>query len=135
MQPIKRQDVHSNAMPDGTVMEGGHHHEHKHDYKAHSHVVPDGTVMKRDNCGHDHVAHGDGGHVPHSHPQKPVVATRGGADVEYTCPMHPQVRQIGPGNCPICGMALEPVLATADTGDSPELREMTRRFWIGLALT
>ena len=55
--------------------------------------------------------------------------------VEYTCPMHPQVRQIGPGQCPICGMALEPVMATADTSDSPELRDMTRRFWIGLALT
>ena len=53
---------------------------------------------------------------------------------EYTCPMHPQVRQMGPGFCPICGMALEPVLATA-AGDSPELRDMTRRFWIGLALT
>ena len=55
--------------------------------------------------------------------------------VEYTCPMHPQVRQMGPGNCPICGMTLEPVVASADTGDSPELRDMTRRLWIGLALT
>ena len=54
--------------------------------------------------------------------------------VEYTCPMHPQIRQMGPGHCPICGMALEPVVATADTGESPELRDMTRRFWIGLAL-
>ena len=52
----------------------------------------------------------------------------------YTCPMHPEVRQVGPGNCPICGMALEPVLATADTGPNPELADMTRRFWIGLAL-
>ena len=49
--------------------------------------------------------------------------------------MHPQIRQMGPGNCPICGMALEPVLATAQTGESPELRDMTRRFWMGLALT
>ena len=49
--------------------------------------------------------------------------------------MHPQVRQMGPGNCPICGMALEPVLATAEQGESPELRDMTRRFWIGTALT
>jgi Cu+-exporting ATPase len=54
---------------------------------------------------------------------------------EYTCPMHPQIRQIGPGNCPICGMALEPVIATGEAGESPELRDMTRRFWIGLALT
>ena len=52
----------------------------------------------------------------------------------YTCPMHPEVRQIGPGSCPICGMALEPLLATAETGPSHELGDMTRRFWIGLAL-
>ncbi len=49
--------------------------------------------------------------------------------------MHPQVRQMGPGNCPICGMALEPVVAIAGTAQSPELRDMTRRFWVGLALT
>lgn len=49
--------------------------------------------------------------------------------------MHPQVRQPGPGNCPICGMALEPVLASDQGAESPELRDMTRRFWIGLALT
>jgi Cu+-exporting ATPase len=49
--------------------------------------------------------------------------------------MHPQVRQMGPGSCPICGMALEPVLAAADQGDSPELRDMTRRFWMSAALT
>jgi Cu+-exporting ATPase len=53
----------------------------------------------------------------------------------YTCPMHPQVRQVGPGNCPICGMALEPDVASADDGPNPELADMSRRFWIGLALT
>jgi len=52
----------------------------------------------------------------------------------YTCPMHPEIRQEGPGSCPICGMALEPELATVDTGPNPELIDMTRRFWIGLAL-
>jgi P-type Cu+ transporter len=61
---------------------------------------------------------------------EPVVA-----GVTYTCPMHPEIQQIGPGNCPICGMALEPMLATADSGPSHELVDMTRRFWIGLALT
>jgi Cu+-exporting ATPase len=50
----------------------------------------------------------------------------------YTCPMHPQIRQVGPGNCPICGMALEPV--EAETGPNPERIDMTRRFWIGAAL-
>jgi Cu+-exporting ATPase len=52
----------------------------------------------------------------------------------YTCPMHPEVRQEGPGSCPICGMALEPETFTADAGPNPELADMTRRFWIGLAL-
>ncbi|HEY8901949.1 MAG TPA: copper-translocating P-type ATPase [Chthoniobacterales bacterium] len=52
----------------------------------------------------------------------------------YTCPMHPEVRRNQPGECPICGMALEPVAAQTDD-DNAELREMTRRFWIGLALT
>jgi Cu+-exporting ATPase len=56
-------------------------------------------------------------------------------DAIYTCPMHPQIRQLGPGSCPICGMALEPVLATAETPSNPELSDMTRRFWVGLALT
>ncbi|MBI2714775.1 MAG: heavy metal translocating P-type ATPase [Rhizobiales bacterium] len=53
----------------------------------------------------------------------------------YTCPMHPEIRQTGPGACPICGMALEPEIATADSGPNPELADMTRRFWIGLALS
>ena len=52
----------------------------------------------------------------------------------YTCPMHPQIRQDGPGNCPICGMALEPLEVTAEAGPNLELIDMSRRFWIGLAL-
>ncbi|MEQ8802365.1 MAG: YHS domain-containing protein, partial [Haliea sp.] len=52
----------------------------------------------------------------------------------YTCPMHPEVRQEGPGDCPECGMALEPEEVTADTGPSAELLDMSRRFWIGLVL-
>ena len=52
----------------------------------------------------------------------------------YTCPMHPQIRQVGPGSCPICGMALEPETVSLDDEPNPELADMTRRFWIGLAL-
>jgi Cu+-exporting ATPase len=79
-----------------------------------------------------HAAHPH--HVHHDAPvARPVSGAHGNKDVEYTCPMHPQVRQMGPGNCPICGMTLEPVIATGD-GESPELRDMTRRFWIGLVL-
>jgi Cu+-exporting ATPase len=53
----------------------------------------------------------------------------------YTCPMHPEIRHVGPGSCPICGMALEPVTASLHRGPNPELVLMTRRLWIGLALT
>ena len=53
----------------------------------------------------------------------------------YTCPMHPEIRQPGPGHCPICGMALEPEVASGAEGPSAELIDMTRRFWIALALS
>ena len=55
--------------------------------------------------------------------------------IEYTCPMHPEIVRNAPGSCPICGMALEPRTVTAEAEDSPELADMTRRFWVGLALT
>ena len=63
---------------------------------------------------------------------KPQAAVPAGTI--YTCPMHPQIRQVGPGNCPICGMTLEPVAPEAATGPSAELVDMTRRFWVGLIL-
>ena len=53
----------------------------------------------------------------------------------YTCPMHPEIRQVGPGSCPICGMALEPDVMTAETPPNPELEDFRRRFWVGLVLT
>jgi Cu+-exporting ATPase len=53
----------------------------------------------------------------------------------YTCPMHPDIREAGPGSCPICGMALEPNVPAAVAGPNPELADMTRRFWIGLVLS
>jgi Cu+-exporting ATPase len=66
----------------------------------------------------------------------PAAAPKAAADDRiYTCPMHPQIRQKGPGSCPICGMALEPLTVTADEGPDPELVDMTRRFWVGLVLT
>ncbi|KZD21205.1 heavy metal translocating P-type ATPase [Tardiphaga robiniae] len=63
--------------------------------------------------------------------QQPAAAPVG---TIYTCPMHPQIRQVGPGSCPICGMALEPETISLDDQPNPELADMTRRFWIGLAL-
>jgi Cu+-exporting ATPase len=76
--------------------------------------------------GHDHAHHH---HAENDAP--PPAAT----DVIYTCPMHPQIRRPGPGFCPICGMALEPVEATRLAGPSSELTDMTRRFRIGLVLS
>jgi Cu+-exporting ATPase len=61
----------------------------------------------------------------------PLAATR----TEYTCSMHPEIVRPGPGFCPICGMALEPRTVTATEEENPELRDMTRRFWISLILT
>ena len=55
-------------------------------------------------------------------------------DAIYTCPMHPQIRQVGPGSCPICGMALEPLVVTAEAQPNHELADMVQRFWIGLIL-
>ena len=62
--------------------------------------------------------------------QAPPVSS----DALYTCPMHPEIVQHGPGACPKCGMALEPMTISADDGPNPELVDMTRRFWIGVVL-
>jgi Cu+-exporting ATPase len=64
-------------------------------------------------------------------PREPEPVITG---AEYICPMHPEIRQIGPGSCPLCGMALEPVIASADAGPNPALLDMKRRFWIALVL-
>lgn len=88
--------------------------------------MPAGKVMQESHPGHAHPR----ASVTELRPTQPTAE-----QVEYTCPMHPQIRRLEPGNCPICGMALEPVVATAETQESPELRDMSRRFWIGAALT
>ena len=73
-------------------------------------------------------------HSMHHH-KKPATALAGtAAGVIYTCPMHPEIRQVGPGNCPKCGMALEP-LVTVPVEDTAELDNMTRRLWVSAALT
>jgi len=64
-------------------------------------------------------------------PAMPVPTIR----TEYTCPMHPEIVRPGPGSCPICGMTLEPRTVTAKQEDNPELRDMTRRFWVSVVLT
>ena len=66
--------------------------------------------------------------------QKPQAEAPQPEGTIFTCAMHPQIRHVGPGSCPICGMALEPEVASLDTAPNPELADMTRRFWIGLVL-
>jgi Cu+-exporting ATPase len=73
----------------------------------------------------------EGGSCCHA-PAPPAPAVPG---AKYTCPMHPEVVQDGPGTCPKCGMALEPMIPQAGADDDSELRDMTRRFWVALALT
>ncbi len=77
-------------------------------------------------------------HAHHAHhtPEPPPPTPAAGA-VEYTCPMHPEVVRPAPGQCPICGMALEPRTPTAahDEGPDPELVDMRRRLWVSAALT
>ena len=65
-------------------------------------------------------------------PLEPVAAA---PKTEWVCPMHPEIVRDAPGSCPICGMALEPRTATLEEAENPELADMTRRFWVGVALT
>lgn len=77
-------------------------------------------------------------HQHHHHADKKETTLPKGVDpqdVTYTCPMHPEVVQQGPGTCPKCGMALEPAVSTGEEGENPELTDFRRRFWLGLVLT
>jgi Cu+-exporting ATPase len=71
-----------------------------------------------------------------AHPVKPAVpAAAVPAGIRYTCPMDPEIVQDGPGTCPICGMALEPMMPSLDEGENPELTDFRRRFWWSLPLS
>lgn len=92
--------------------------------------------MTSEHRGHAHHQHEHGhDHSSNVVPLKPATSSDAAEGVVYTCPMHPQVRLPGPGNCPICGMTLEPETPDVATGPSAELVDMTRRFWIGLILS
>ncbi len=69
------------------------------------------------------------------HPETAPAAVEAPKGAIWTCPMHPEIRQVGPGSCPICGMALEPEMPTLDEGPNPELIDMSRRFWLSAALS
>lgn len=83
--------------------------------------------------GHGH-GHGHG-HGQTDAGSSAVSAASSDQAIEWTCPMHPEIRRPGPGSCPICGMALEPVTVTAESGPNPELADMSRRFWISVGLS
>ncbi len=130
-----------------------HHHAHDH-HHTHDVAADDGRVidpvcgMKVDPTTRKHVFDHD--HTTYhfcsagcrtkfaADPQRYLDPKPQQDDVPegtiYTCPMHPEIRQVGPGSCPICGMALEPDVVTLDDQPNHELTDMTRRFWIGLAL-
>jgi len=136
-----------------TARGGGHHDHAAHE---HHHHHPDSTAKMRDPvCGMS-VDPATSKHA-FDHDDKTFhfcsagCRTKFGADplkyldktapeavapegTVYTCPMHPQIRKVGPGSCPICGMALEPEVASLDAPPNAELADMTRRFWIGLVL-
>jgi P-type Cu+ transporter len=143
------------------VTNDAHSHAHDHDHAhAHTHThepsaAPTGASSIDPVCGmtvdphktphrhayHDHTYYfcGNGCRTkfaadPEKYLDKKSPAPEAPPGTIYTCPMHPQIRQVGPGSCPICGMALEPLEPTGETGPNPELADMTRRLWIGLAL-
>jgi Cu+-exporting ATPase len=155
----KNLEVMSN--PDGATSKSccsGHDHHAHADHGHHSHPAPAKVLdpvcgMTVDPATSKHRFDYDG-HTFHfcsagcktkfaADPKKYLEKTAGKADVPhgaddgtiYTCPMHPEIRKAGPGSCPICGMALEPEVASLDAPPNPELADMTRRFWIGLALS
>jgi P-type Cu+ transporter len=84
---------------------------------------------------HNHAHnHGSGGHHPHASGRDDKATQPATAGTKYTCTMHPEIVRDAPGDCPICGMALVPIAGTGE-GDDTDLRDLTRRFWIGAALS
>ncbi|TXH30527.1 MAG: copper-translocating P-type ATPase [Burkholderiaceae bacterium] len=100
-------------------------------------LVPEGAPIQGHQHGHQHGhVHGESP-VPHAasaHVDAPIEPPPAPAGTVYTCPMHPEVRQDHPGNCPKCGMTLEPIIPL-DEEDNHELRDFQRRFWWTLPLT
>ena len=135
-------------------MENAHHGHHHHDHPNHDHDADTGGATVLDPvCGmsvdpaktrHHYIHEGTESHFcsarcrarfsaapdVYLRGEKPESSDKSGT---YTCPMHPEIIQDGPGNCPICGMALEPAGIPTDDGPNPELVDMSRRFWISAA--
>ena len=132
-----------------------HAHEHHHHHAAagdHGKIVSDQVCgMKVDTTTAQHkIELGDGAYYfcsarclekfranpdAYLNPTDNVSQVSAPAGTIWTCPMHPEIRRDGPGSCPICGMALEPLEPSLEEGPNPELIEMTRRFWVSTAFT
>jgi len=122
-------------------------HAHHHDAQGKKAIDPVcGMTVDPATSKHRHEHHGEIFHFcsngcrtkfaadPAKYLEKKEPPPEMPAGTIYTCPMHPEVRQEGPGTCPICGMALEPAVVSLDDAQNPELADMTRRFWIGALL-
>ncbi len=153
--PTSQHGRHEHPHGHGASSSAGHHHHHgRHEAEAvDGHKVKDSvcgmwidphtTQYKAEHNGHPYYFCSEGCRRKFTaDPTRYVDPALADAQAEpmpegtiYTCPMHPEIRQVGPGSCPICGMALEPVLVSAEATPNAELIDMTRRFWIGLALT
>jgi P-type Cu+ transporter len=97
--------------------------QHRHEYNAKTYVFCSAHCL--------HKFRSD----PQSYLGETQKTREASADAIYTCPMHPEIEQIGPGDCPICGMALEPKMVSVEEGSSAEYVDMRRRFWISAVLT
>ena len=122
MQREKREEGAGDSGAGGSC--GHDHSDHDHGHHDHGHHAQ---------AGHCHGGHGHGG-PGGGHGGGHGGGNRAPADpgALYTCPMHPEIQQVGPGTCPICGMALEPLAPSADAGPNEELIDFRRRFWVGL---
>ncbi len=150
------QDHSNHKAHDKKEEKGGCCSTHKHDHQGHDHhakgadshdfcsgqkMANEGKPTAHGSCCSTHKQEETKEHAhgaccsTHKHEHHVKASVDAPAGTVFVCPMHPQVRQIGPGSCPICGMALEPEVMTGEEGPSHDLTDMTRRFWIGLALT
>ena len=98
-------------------------------------VAPDGVRSGQVPASQQRAFPRDGHQGDGSGPASAAPSASVDEGVEYTCPMHPEIRRPGPGACPICGMALEPVIVSAESGPNAELVDMSRRFWVAVILT
>ncbi len=149
---VRRMDSNEHGHgPDGQHSHVGHHHDNGRvedpvcgmavdPATAKHHLIHDGAPVYFCSAGCQAKFEADPAryatvrvHTGHAH-SSPAPAQSAPEGTVWTCPMHPEIRRDAPGACPICGMALEPLVVTADSGLGPELADMTRRFRIGLVL-